>query len=60
MCEYMEVKRNVCVEGGMGEGGVYVNEQIGYGSLWGFSEQTRVCVCMCVERRFVCVEGEIG
>lgn len=26
MCEYMETERSVCVEGGVGEGGVYVNE----------------------------------
>jgi len=59
--EYMEVQRSMCMEGGMGECGVYVNEQVGYGSLWGFSEWTRVCVCVHVwERRLMCVERQIG
>lgn len=31
---------------------------IGYGSLWGFSEHTKVCVCVHVCREEVCVCGE--
>ena len=58
MWEYMEVQRSMCMEGGMGECGVYVNEQVGYGSLWGFSEWTRVCVCVHVWREEVDVCGE--
>ena len=60
MCEYMEVHRGVGVEGGVGVCGVYVNEQIAYGSLGGFLNRLGcVYVCMCVERRLVCVEREI-